>query len=189
MSRADPALERATLRVARGGLYRGHGKRLLDLVLVALALPVVLPVVLGAGLWLLAQGRAPFVARACIGRRGRRFDMLDLDLPACGAGPLARLLRRSGVAAWPRLWAVARGEMSIIGPRPLSPEARDPHAPAAPVLDTLRPGLCAMWQDATVHPADAALAYARDLSLGLDLRLLWQALVTRRHGAQVRACA
>ena len=59
-----PALE-------KGGLYARYGKRGLDVLLVALSAPFLLPVIALAALLAMADGRAPFYVQKRIGRGGR----------------------------------------------------------------------------------------------------------------------
>ncbi len=177
-------LDHATLHAARGGLYRDTGKRLIDLSIAALILPVLLPLMAAVALWLLAQGRKPFVARRYAGRQGRSFQVLDLNLPETGPADLRGGRNLSRLALAPRLWAVLCGQMSLIGPRP-HPTVERP-AQIAPVLDVLRPGLFPSDADGSV---DAALIYARDLSLGLDLNLLLQALKQPAAARTTPECA
>ena len=94
-----------------------------------------------------------------------------------------RLLRRVSLDELPQLWNVVRGDMSLIGPRPLlvqyiglySPEQRTRHA--------VRPGITG-W--AQVHGRNATswnerfqhdIWYVRHLSFWLDVRILWLTLI------------
>lgn len=92
---------------------------------------------------------------------------------------LGHLLRRLSVDEIPQLWNVIKGDMSLVGPRPLpeyhlrllAPESRR-------VRSTVRPGLTGMWQ--VMMRNDGTLAdherfdtyYVRNWSIWLDLYLL-----------------
>jgi len=105
---------------------------------------------------------------------------------------VGRFLRRSSLDELPQLWNVLRAEMSIVGPRPLSPaefQARGAHRfPLAAV----RPGLTGLWQvsgRSDLDPASRVLLdnyYARHWSVWMDLRILGATpiVVLSRRGAR-----
>jgi lipopolysaccharide/colanic/teichoic acid biosynthesis glycosyltransferase len=191
---------------ARPGLYQDGGKRLLDLLLVLLAAPLVLALLLPLALAVACDGAGPFYSQLRVGRHGRLYRLWKLRSMVPGADQalaalLARdaaaraewardqklrhdpritrfggLLRRSSLDELPQLWNVLRGEMSLVGPRPMLPEQRPLYPGTA--YYSLRPGLTGPWQvSARNGSAFAARArfdsrYARSLSLGGDLRLL-----------------
>jgi len=94
--------------------------------------------------------------------------------------PLGRVLRRFSLDELPQLWNVLRGEMSIVGPRPLPVEevkrfADDAHRRRLSV----KPGLTCLWQISGRNDiADFEdwvrldLAYIDQWSLWLDLKIL-----------------
>jgi lipopolysaccharide/colanic/teichoic acid biosynthesis glycosyltransferase len=75
-----------------------------------------------------------------------------------------RLVAGSGLTALPQLWAVARGEMSIIGPRPREIGYAPP---------PMRPGLTGLAQIEQLERCDQ---YARTWSLRLDARIVWRTM-------------
>ena len=59
----------------------------------------------------------------------------------------AAFCRRHSLDELPQLWHVAKGEMSLVGPRPLTaPELQCWYGPAAREILALRPGLTGLWQ-------------------------------------------
>ena len=70
----------------------------------------------------------------------------SLDDPRVTSG-LARLARRYSIDELPQLINVLRGEMALIGPRPLTlEELRTHYGAAAPEVLAVRPGMTGLWQ-------------------------------------------
>jgi exopolysaccharide production protein ExoY len=95
----------------------------------------------------------------------------------------AALCRRFSLDEIPQLYHVARGEMSLVGPRPLTlRELQKHYGPATPAVLSLRPGLTGLWQ----LKGRSRLTYAqrrrldlllvRRMSAGLYLRILFQSV-------------
>ncbi len=113
-------------------------KRVLDLLLSSVALVVLSPVLLVAGLGIRLASPGPILYRAArVGRSGVRFTMLKFrtmhdSREAGGASITAQAdprvfgfgsaLRVSKVDELPQLLNIIRGEMSIVGPRPEAPD-------------------------------------------------------------------
>lgn len=89
---------------------------------------------------------------------------------------IGRILRKCSLDELPQLWNVLKGDMSLVGPRPMMPEQRVLYPGDA--YYRLLPGITGPWQvserNATTFAARAGFdaQYERDLSLGTDLRLL-----------------
>jgi exopolysaccharide biosynthesis polyprenyl glycosylphosphotransferase len=108
--------------------------------------------------------------------------------------PFGRFLRRSSLDELPQLWNVLRGDMSLVGPRPLTPveTARLPPAAGRRRLG-MKPGMTGIWQVAgrsNIRSMDRRLAldleYVRRWSLRLDLWILLRTVpaVLTARGAQ-----
>jgi len=118
------------------------------------------------------RGGPAYARERCLGRDARPFDLPvvrhDLRLPP------------SDVFNLPALWLVLRGVLSLVGPYPLPERAAAALAPWQRLRFELRPGLVGFWR--TLDPADLDrvvqldLHYVQSWSLGLDFRLLLQAL-------------
>jgi lipopolysaccharide/colanic/teichoic acid biosynthesis glycosyltransferase len=148
-------------------------KRVLDIALILLALPVLLPVVLVLAVLVRASSRGPVLfVQTRVGRAGRRFGMVKFRsmypeaeaqraalLAQSDRGglcfkqrqdprvtPFGRFLRRSSLDELPQLWNVLIGDMSLVGPRPALPEEVALYSPEA--LQRLQglPGLTGLWQ-------------------------------------------
>jgi exopolysaccharide biosynthesis polyprenyl glycosylphosphotransferase len=91
---------------------------------------------------------------------------------------VGRWLRRTSLDELPQLINILRGEMSLVGPRPLIPYELEFFSPHQFERFLVPAGLTGLWQvEARAHSTfgeaiDLDVAYARDWSLGLDLRLL-----------------
>jgi lipopolysaccharide/colanic/teichoic acid biosynthesis glycosyltransferase len=87
---------------------------------------------------------------------------------------IGRLLRRTSLDELPQLWNVLRGEMSLIGPRPVVTEELAHFAGSERLLLSVRPGMTGMWavmgRHDVAYPARAEieLRYARTWSLRGD---------------------
>jgi lipopolysaccharide/colanic/teichoic acid biosynthesis glycosyltransferase len=105
--------------------------------------------------------------------------------------PVGRLLRRFSLDELPQLWNVLRGEMSIVGPRPLPQRdyarLEDWHRRRYLVL----PGMTGLWQVSGRSELDfddlvnLDFLYIERWSLALDLSIIVQTIpaVLRRRGA------
>jgi lipopolysaccharide/colanic/teichoic acid biosynthesis glycosyltransferase len=95
---------------------------------------------------------------------------------------VGRLLRRLSLDELPQLINVLRGEMSLVGPRPLVPEEDRSVTGWATLRSSVPPGITGMWQ---VHGASRLTfsemirldyEYVSDLSLRRDFQLMMRTL-------------
>jgi exopolysaccharide biosynthesis polyprenyl glycosylphosphotransferase len=92
--------------------------------------------------------------------------------------PLGYWLRKTSLDELPQLWNVLRGNMSLVGPRPIVPAELAKYGSAASLLLALKPGLTGMWvvegRSSISYPqrAELELKYVRNWSLLRDLRIL-----------------
>jgi len=123
------------MRWALNTMIYGFLKRSLDVCISLGMLMVSLPVLLIIAILVRLSGRGPVVFRQeRAGRRGRPFTLykfrtmrLDVDpfgaSPKSGADPrltrIGRILRESSLDELPQLFNVLKGQMSLVGPRPL----------------------------------------------------------------------
>lgn len=191
-------------------------KRGLDLLLASAGLVLIAPLMAVIWLGLLREGGAPIFAQTRLGREGRRFrclkfrtmrpdaeDRLALLLECSPearaewtrhqklAGDpritrLGRMLRASSLDELPQLINVLRGEMSLVGPRPIiAPEVPGYAADRAYFESDAfedyagcTPGLTGLWQvcgrHQTAHAERIRLDrwYARNWSIWLDIVIL-----------------
>jgi exopolysaccharide biosynthesis polyprenyl glycosylphosphotransferase len=104
---------------------------------------------------------------------------------------LGRFLRRSSLDELPQLFNVARGELSLVGPRPITAEELVRYGERRASFLALKPGITGLWQVAgrseVTYPERVKLDvfYVENWSLGLDLTILFRTMrtVTARRGA------
>lgn len=60
--------------------------------------------------------------------------------------PIGRIIRRTCVDELPQLWNVVRGDMSLVGPRPVVPLELSEYGEFTPLYCATRPGLTGAWQ-------------------------------------------
>jgi lipopolysaccharide/colanic/teichoic acid biosynthesis glycosyltransferase len=177
-------------------------KRLLDL---ALLLPLVPLFALVTGLLallvLVVDGRPVRFAQPRVGVGGRTFLVWKLRTMTCEPDPahrrptrLGAWLRQRGLDELPQLWNVLIGDMSLVGPRPLTPtdaaRLTALHPPFAARF-AVPPGLTGLAQvclaQGVALTSELDAAYVRTRSAALDLRILlrttWMNLVGKRRGA------
>ncbi|GAC1383064.1 MAG: sugar transferase [Hymenobacter sp.] len=177
---------------APASFYCRRGKRLFDAALAGPLLLLALPLLAGAALLAAAQTRGRWLFRQPRpGWHGRLFTLYKLQtmteasdaqgrlrpdaerLPALG-----RWLRATSLDELPQLWNVLRGDLSLVGPRPLLPEYLPLYSPEQARRHTVRPGLTGWAQvngrNALSWEQKFALDiwYVDNLSFGLDLRIL-----------------
>jgi len=146
--------------------------RALDVTLSALLLVVLLPVVLAIALLVLATSGRPILYRGeRVGRGGRIFVMLKFRTLRPGAEerlgpylgeelvrrtqaeftPIGRWLKATQLDEIPQFWNVLRGDMSLVGPRPIRPV----------FFAELAHELPAYWQRLVVRPGLTGFAQVR----------------------------
>jgi lipopolysaccharide/colanic/teichoic acid biosynthesis glycosyltransferase len=124
----------------------------------------------------------------------RRYVEHDYKLPASidmRITRVGRLLRRTSLDELPQLWNVLKGEMSLVGPRPIVPDEIHHYNGEGPMLLSIKPGITGAWQvsgrSAVSYPQRAAveLEYVEGWSLRRDLAILLRTVpaVLARRGA------
>lgn len=59
---------------------------------------------------------------------------------------IGQFLRTTSLDEFPQFWNVLRGDMSVVGPRPLVPEELPRYGDAIPTVLRVRPGITGLWQ-------------------------------------------
>lgn len=155
-------------------VYRTVTKRVLDLLLVVLSMPVWLPVIVVGAALVMTDGRSPFYRQERVGQNGKVFRIwklrtmvvdADAKLEAyLAANPdariewdttqklkcdpritvVGRILRKTSLDELPQILNVLTGDMSLVGPRPMMTNQK--HLYNGDAYYALRPGLTGLWQ-------------------------------------------
>jgi lipopolysaccharide/colanic/teichoic acid biosynthesis glycosyltransferase len=183
------------------GVYECFGKRALDILGAAALLLLLFPFFVLVALAVAAcLGRPVLFRQERAGRGGLPFTLVKFRSMREGPGDDAarltrfgRLLRASALDELPQLVNVLRGEMSLVGPRPLPVAYLDRYTPRQRQRQAVRPGLAGVAQAAgrNALPWDARLemdaAYAEGPSLARDLRAMAGTLAILLRGVGVHA--
>lgn len=205
----------SNVRLARPrGFYRNFGKRSIDLLVLLILGPILLPIL--AVVWLITvlDGGHGFYAQNRVGRDGKEFQCWKIRTMVPNAeaklkkliredAEIARewavnqklendpritrwghVLRKTSMDELPQLWNVLTGDMSLIGPRPFTPDQKDLYDAAAESFGyyRLRPGISGLWQvecrnaseftDRTVYDEK----YDKALSLRQDMYIFFKTI-------------
>ncbi len=167
-------ISRDDVDIPASGPYRAVLKRTLDILIVLLAAPFVVPLVLMLAAIVSLEGGSPFYAQERVGKGRKVFRMWKLRSMVCDADArmeqylasdpearrewdetqklkndpritrFGRVLRKCSFDELPQLWNVLVGDMSLVGPRPMM-VSQQPLYPST-VYYRLRPGITGFWQ-------------------------------------------
>ena len=196
-------------------------KRLMDIVISSIGLIVMSPIIVALALWIRldSEGGALF-SQDRLGRGGRLFRCLKFRTMRSDAEDLLRsqpdlyelyiandfklpegldpritrsgwFLRKTSLDELPQLWNVLKGDMSLVGPRPIVPDEIVHYDGVSSLLLSLRPGMTGKWtvggRSSVAYPkrADMELEYIRNWSVLGDLEILLRTgrVVWKRGGA------
>jgi lipopolysaccharide/colanic/teichoic acid biosynthesis glycosyltransferase len=203
----------------RPGFYRNTGKRVLETALVLLSAPIVIVLTLLLALPMLLRGEQPFYSQRRVGLAGRTFVMWKLRSMVADADehlarhlrenpeareewarhqklrndpritPYGRFLRKLSLDELPQLWNVLKGDMALIGPRPMMPHQRALYHGLA--YYAMRPGMSGYWQVSDRNDAEFISRvyfdekYDREISLTTDLSLIFRTLRVILNGTGI----
>lgn len=184
-------------------------KRALDVVISAMALLAIWPLLLVLALLVKMDGGPAFFVQSRVGRHGRLFKLYKFRSMKVGADKLediltpeelaayrkeyklqndprvtklGNFLRKSSLDELPQLWNIIRGDMSLVGPRPLLPsELTGNYTPEErQQLMSVRPGLTGYWQAVSRNESSyftglrqqQELYYIGRVSLWMDIKII-----------------
>jgi len=190
----------------RPGLYRNFGKRVLDTTLILLSAPIIVPIVLAIAIMVARDGGKPFYSQKRIGKGGRTFKIWKLRSMVNDADSvleayleqnpamrrqwdtkqkllddprvtrLGRVLRKCSIDELPQLLNVLRGDMALVGPRPMMVDQQKLYHGTD--YYNVRPGITGFWQISDRNETSFAdrvfydARYNNNLSLKTDLKIL-----------------
>lgn len=156
--------------------YQRSGKRVLDIILGLILLPFVAFVILTIVLVHKLSGGDPFFGHERVGKNGHRFLCWKLRTMSANSDqilkdhlrnnpaaakewartqklsvdpritPFGQFLRRTSLDELPQIWNVLRGEMSFVGPRPVTQEELHHYGAARTEFLSVSPGITGIWQ-------------------------------------------
>lgn len=179
-------------------------KRILDIVVSASALLISLPLMLVLSLVVAVKLGSPvFYIQARPGLNGRLFNMFKFRTMTSAVDAsgvllpdearltrLGQLLRSTSLDELPELWNVLKGDMSLVGPRPLLPRYLDRYSRRQARRHEVRPGITG-WAQVNGRNAlswdekfELDVWYVDNRTFRLDLRILLMTIlqVVRRQG-------
>lgn len=176
-------------------MYQHFLKRLLDFTIVLVALLFIGWIIAIIAIWLYFanKGAGAFFFQNRAGKDGRIFRVVKFKsmtdetdeegnlLPdARRLTPIGRFIRKTSIDELPQLLNVLKGDMALIGPRPLLPEYTPLYNETQRRRLEVRPGITG-W--AQVHGRNGLklskrfemdVYYVNHISLWLDIKILWQ---------------
>jgi len=176
-------------------MYRAYIKRTLDFLLALVGLIVLSPLLLVVTVWLhfANKGAGALFTQERPGKDERIFklykfksmtDERDAEGNLLPDGkrltPVGRFIRKTSLDELPQLWNVLKGDMSLVGPRPLFVDYLPYYTARERLRHTVRPGITGLAQvrGRSYLPWNQKLAtdveYVEHLSFSLDCRILFK---------------
>lgn len=186
--------------------YVRRGKRIVDVVLALALLPVLLPLMSLIVLGMAHRGHVIYGHKR-IGRAGREFKcykfrtmVIDADLclvDILSSDPkaraewardhklrddpritrLGRVLRKSSLDELPQIWNVLLGEMSFVGPRPVTRDELIKYGDLAVAYMSVRPGVTGPWQVSGRSEVSYTARVLQDADYVADINLASDAVI------------
>lgn len=199
-------------------IYRDRFKRGVDILLVVMAVVPVVLVLGVCALLVALDGGSPFYHQTRVGRFGKAFKLWKLRSMVTNAdqaledhlawNPAARaewdrnqklrndpritkvgqFLRKTSLDELPQLWNVLKGDMSLVGPRPMMVDQQALYPGSA--YYALRPGLTGFWQVSARNESSFAeranydAEYLGKVTFAQDASVIWKtvSVVTKGTG-------
>lgn len=206
---AIPGLGYVGVPFPQKGLYYFF-KRIFDLTAIIVTLPLWLPLLAVLAAVVRLEGHDVFFVQKRVGLHGREFKLWKFRTMVPDAErklleyiaqnpearkewdeaqkltndpritPIGQILRRTSADELPQLWNVLRGEMSLVGPRPMLPSQRALYPGNA--YYEMRPGLTGSWQVSDRNKCSFAgralydASYFSEMSFWVDVKILFKTI-------------
>ena len=178
-------------------MYRNYIKRLLDIICSLLGLIILSPLLLVVIVVMLFanKGAGVFFSQARPGRGERLFNMYKFksmtdERDAAGnllpdakrLTAMGRFIRKTSIDELPQLWNVLRGDMSLVGPRPILAEYLQLMKPNQRRRYEVRPGITGLAQIngrnklSYQHRFKYDVWYVDNLSFALDVKIILETI-------------
>jgi len=210
-----------TLVAANQKQLGGRYSRVLDIFFATGLCLIFLPIIASTCLVLLCSGGPVFFRQARLGHGGQLFNVYKFRTMVPNAADvlnnileknqelkeewmanfklkndprvtwIGRFLRRTSLDELPQLWNIIKGDMSLVGPRPIEPFEIAQYGRFAKHYYAQRPGLTGLWQVSGRSNASYQRRvvldafYSRNKNIILDLRIIIKTIwvVLKGHGA------
>ncbi len=193
-------------------------KRTIDIVLALTAIVALLPLLILIALIVKRDGGPALYGHTRVGRNGEKFRCLKFRSMVVNSqqvleellasDPVARaewerefklkndvritrigqFLRRTSLDELPQLWNVVRGEMSLVGPRPIVDQELERYGAYSKYYLMATPGITGLWQVSGRCDTDYAtrvsldVSYVKNWSLHSDIGILFKTIVVVIRG-------
>lgn len=176
-------------------MYKNFFKRLFDFIIVLSALLIIWPILLVIYIWLTIanKGAGAIFYQERPGKNEKIFKVMKFKSMTDERGedgnllpdkeritPIGKFVRKTSIDELPQLINVLKGDMALIGPRPLLPEYLPYYTERERLRHTVRPGISGWaqvngrsnitWDKKLEYDA----YYVEHLSLGMDIRVLFK---------------
>lgn len=197
-------------------------KRIFDMAFSVAVLVLLSPVLIITSLAIKMEDGGPIIyKRYCVGKNGKIFPMYKFRSMVVNADEMVssfpekikeqylqgikltddpritmigKVIRKTSIDELPQFFNVLKGEMSIIGPRPVIEREAKAYVERIHILLSVRPGITGTWQVygrgeiayLSIESQNLQLAYVRNMGFGYDLKILGLTFkkVLRREGAR-----
>lgn len=195
------------------------GKRIFDLVAAVLLFVLALPIIVLISVIIRATGYPVIFSHVRVGLDRKHFrcykfrtmvpdaeDVLHVMLRSDAGAlrewranhklrndprvtPFGRFLRRSSLDELPQLWNVLKGDMSLVGPRPIVEDEIEKYGNKALIYNSVRPGMTGLWQvlgrsnTSYSRRVSMDVLYVRRQSVSLDFWIMFKTAVVVLHRA------